>query len=272
MLSPEVHGSAVPSSTDLRVHMNRSTSKEQQTLPRVEVSSSSSLQSHHYVSQSSSSLSPKPPIVAAISDTLPQSAMSAPQSPSRKGVSIKEPKEKTVSKTVSTFFKSLFSKTSSDGASDGASTSAAPPAASSKSFSAGKALSMKTKQPKATPASTHGQEPSSPTVHKGYHHTDISSPMHSSQSVTTMKKPSSMSVPAHQQQQPSRSPTGAAPAKEAPPSTLLAVSPVLPPNMAREVWCLKDYAIVEKMYTGYASTVYKAWCKSSGETVCLKVR
>jgi hypothetical protein len=63
-----------------------------------------------------------------------------------------------------------------------------------------------------------------------------------------------------------------APAKPPPPDTiLLAVAPVLPPNMARENWCMKDYAIVEKMYTGYASTVYKAWCKASGETVCLKV-
>lgn len=52
---------------------------------------------------------------------------------------------------------------------------------------------------------------------------------------------------------------------------MLAVAPVLPPKMARPTWCLKDFAIVEKMYTGYASTVYKAWCKASGETVCLKV-
>ncbi|KAG1671714.1 hypothetical protein FOA52_007506 [Chlamydomonas sp. UWO 241] len=40
--------------------------------------------------------------------------------------------------------------------------------------------------------------------------------------------------------------------------------------MSRPTWCMRDYAIVEKMYTGYASTVYKAWCKASGETVCLK--
>eukprot|EP00798_Chlamydomonas_sp_ICE-L_P027062 gene27062-2293_t len=53
-------------------------------------------------------------------------------------------------------------------------------------------------------------------------------------------------------------------------STLLAMSTALPPSMQREVWCLSDYAIVEKIYTGYASTVYKAWCKLSGETVCLK--
>lgn len=68
----------------------------------------------------------------------------------------------------------------------------------------------------------------------------------------------------------------ASPARPSPPprpnTVLLAVAPVLPPNMARASWCMKDYAIVEKMYTGYASTVYKAWCKASGETVCLKVR
>eukprot|EP00197_Chlamydomonas_leiostraca_P002925 CAMPEP_0202857414 /NCGR_PEP_ID=MMETSP1391-20130828/360_1 /ASSEMBLY_ACC=CAM_ASM_000867 /TAXON_ID=1034604 /ORGANISM="Chlamydomonas leiostraca, Strain SAG 11-49" /LENGTH=678 /DNA_ID=CAMNT_0049536207 /DNA_START=165 /DNA_END=2201 /DNA_ORIENTATION=- len=54
------------------------------------------------------------------------------------------------------------------------------------------------------------------------------------------------------------------------PSTLLAVAKDLPPKMARPVWNLRDYAVVEKMYTGYASNVYKAFCKYSGETVCLK--
>jgi len=54
------------------------------------------------------------------------------------------------------------------------------------------------------------------------------------------------------------------------PSTLLAVAHDLPPKMARAVWSLRDYAVVEKMYTGYASNVYKAFCKLSGETVCLK--
>ncbi|KAG1654074.1 hypothetical protein FOA52_012056 [Chlamydomonas sp. UWO 241] len=54
-------------------------------------------------------------------------------------------------------------------------------------------------------------------------------------------------------------------------SVLLSVAPVLPTKMSRATWCLKDYAIVEKMYTGYASNVYKAWCKHSSETVCLKV-
>jgi hypothetical protein len=35
------------------------------------------------------------------------------------------------------------------------------------------------------------------------------------------------------------------------PSTLLVVSPEIPPKMARAVWNLKDYAIIEKMYTGW---------------------
>lgn len=34
------------------------------------------------------------------------------------------------------------------------------------------------------------------------------------------------------------------------PSTLLAVAKDLPPKMARPVWNLRDYAVVEKMYTG----------------------
>lgn len=53
-------------------------------------------------------------------------------------------------------------------------------------------------------------------------------------------------------------------------SRLLAVSPSLPPRMQRKEWYLKDYAILEKLYTGYASTVYKAFCKFSGELVCIK--
>lgn len=51
---------------------------------------------------------------------------------------------------------------------------------------------------------------------------------------------------------------------------LLAVCPNLPAKMSRPMWTMKDYAIVEKMYKGYASTVYKAFCKRSGELVCLK--
>lgn len=54
-------------------------------------------------------------------------------------------------------------------------------------------------------------------------------------------------------------------------SKLLSVAPVLPPGMARSVWCMRDYAVIKKLYTGYASTVYKACCKASGEIVCLKV-
>lgn len=54
-------------------------------------------------------------------------------------------------------------------------------------------------------------------------------------------------------------------------SKLLSVAPVLPPGMARGVWCMRDYAVIKKLYTGYASTVYKACCKASGEIVCLKV-
>eukprot|EP00201_Polytomella_parva_P001477 CAMPEP_0175087784 /NCGR_PEP_ID=MMETSP0052_2-20121109/30025_1 /TAXON_ID=51329 ORGANISM="Polytomella parva, Strain SAG 63-3" /NCGR_SAMPLE_ID=MMETSP0052_2 /ASSEMBLY_ACC=CAM_ASM_000194 /LENGTH=633 /DNA_ID=CAMNT_0016360173 /DNA_START=323 /DNA_END=2224 /DNA_ORIENTATION=+ len=51
---------------------------------------------------------------------------------------------------------------------------------------------------------------------------------------------------------------------------LLAVNKKLPPKMQRDTWSMKDYAIVEKLYKGYASTVYKAFCKRSGEVVCLK--
>ncbi|GLI64895.1 hypothetical protein VaNZ11_008250 [Volvox africanus] len=51
---------------------------------------------------------------------------------------------------------------------------------------------------------------------------------------------------------------------------ILIVSPSAPPRMQRPEWSLRDYAVVEKMYKGYASSVYKAFCKRSGELVCLK--
>ncbi|KAG2422617.1 hypothetical protein HXX76_010398 [Chlamydomonas incerta] len=51
---------------------------------------------------------------------------------------------------------------------------------------------------------------------------------------------------------------------------VLIVSPSAPPRMQRAEWSLRDYAVVEKMYKGYASSVYKAFCKRSGELVCLK--
>eukprot|EP00798_Chlamydomonas_sp_ICE-L_P020296 gene20296-27053_t len=55
------------------------------------------------------------------------------------------------------------------------------------------------------------------------------------------------------------------------PTIMLSMSLSLPPSMQRKNWCLHDYAVTEKLYTGYASTVYKALCKTSGQTVVLKV-
>lgn len=39
-------------------------------------------------------------------------------------------------------------------------------------------------------------------------------------------------------------------------ATLLAVSPSLPHDMQRPVWCLADFAIKRRVYKGYASSVY----------------
>ncbi len=41
--------------------------------------------------------------------------------------------------------------------------------------------------------------------------------------------------------------------------------------MKRTVWKMADYVISKRLFVGYASTVYKARCKLSGETVCIKV-
>ncbi|MEW5299405.1 MAG: hypothetical protein WDW36_002424 [Sanguina aurantia] len=54
-------------------------------------------------------------------------------------------------------------------------------------------------------------------------------------------------------------------------TTILTISQLLPLRMGREVWNLADYHIGDKLYTGYASKVYKAVCKRSSETVVLKI-
>ncbi|GLC44089.1 hypothetical protein PLESTB_000930600 [Pleodorina starrii] len=55
------------------------------------------------------------------------------------------------------------------------------------------------------------------------------------------------------------------------PTIPLVVSPNLPPRMQRPQWRLSDYSLGDKLYTGYASTVYKAVCRASGEVVVLKI-
>ncbi|PNH09599.1 Serine/threonine-protein kinase Aurora-3 [Tetrabaena socialis] len=55
------------------------------------------------------------------------------------------------------------------------------------------------------------------------------------------------------------------------PTIPLVVSPNLPPRMQRGQWRLSDYTLGDKLYTGYASTVYKAVCRASGEVVVLKI-
>ncbi|GFH30012.1 protein kinase domain-containing protein, partial [Haematococcus lacustris] len=57
--------------------------------------------------------------------------------------------------------------------------------------------------------------------------------------------------------------------RQAAPSTLLVMAADVPRSMVRQSWNLRDYTILEKLYTGYASNVYKAVCKFSGETTLL---
>eukprot|EP00798_Chlamydomonas_sp_ICE-L_P015342 gene15342-21429_t len=55
------------------------------------------------------------------------------------------------------------------------------------------------------------------------------------------------------------------------PTIMLGLSNSLPQRMQRHKWCLNDYTITEKLYKGYASTVYKGICRTSGDTIVLKV-
>ncbi|KAG1676372.1 hypothetical protein FOA52_001167 [Chlamydomonas sp. UWO 241] len=52
---------------------------------------------------------------------------------------------------------------------------------------------------------------------------------------------------------------------------MMSLARCLPPNMERGNWCLGDYEITDKLYKGYASSVYKARCTLSNQVVVLKV-
>lgn len=66
-------------------------------------------------------------------------------------------------------------------------------------------------------------------------------------------------------------PTSAYQSSSGPRSVLLSISNTIPQRMQRANWLLEDFALIEKLYTGYASTVYKSICRRSGEVVVLKV-
>ncbi|KAG2437895.1 hypothetical protein HXX76_005512 [Chlamydomonas incerta] len=54
-------------------------------------------------------------------------------------------------------------------------------------------------------------------------------------------------------------------------TSILAVSSALPHRMRRPRWSLDDYQLLKQLHKGYASDVYQARCKVSGEMVALKV-
>lgn len=56
---------------------------------------------------------------------------------------------------------------------------------------------------------------------------------------------------------PASVPSAATPRK----STIIAMAEHLPPGMARDVWCIEDYADLQQLHSGYASFVMKATCK-----------
>lgn len=54
-------------------------------------------------------------------------------------------------------------------------------------------------------------------------------------------------------------------------TAVVAVSEALPLKMRRRQWRLDDYVLLKQMHKGYASDVYQARCKLSGDLVALKV-
>jgi len=72
-------------------------------------------------------------------------------------------------------------------------------------------------------------------------------PKTSNESTVSMATDNTAPTP---QQQPSFAPPPPSPGRK---STLLAICPHLPPSMQRAEWCLDDYVVMDKLYTGYAS-------------------
>lgn len=61
------------------------------------------------------------------------------------------------------------------------------------------------------------------------------------------------------------------PKSQATKGIILSISSFLPPKMWRKNWRINDYTITRKLYTGYASIVYKATCNKSGQVVVIKI-
>jgi tRNA A-37 threonylcarbamoyl transferase component Bud32 len=57
----------------------------------------------------------------------------------------------------------------------------------------------------------------------------------------------------------------------APGTQVLSRSEHMPPGMDREHWCLQDYSDMKELCRGYASEVYRATCRYTGDTVVLKL-
>ncbi|GAX74903.1 hypothetical protein CEUSTIGMA_g2349.t1 [Chlamydomonas eustigma] len=214
-------------------------------------------------SDSSANLSPSQPLSPRLMSTLSDSLPAVSPNSKRRDKD-KSDKEKGISKTVSTFFKTLFTtKPDSNEAEDAVSKSLSSPNVAS----SGRSFTVERSQVSRSKASFVSNTKPGTAMQQ------VTEDIIPTSSVALGKSFSSKSVAIPSApQSPLTRPSRATSVKQEmkPSTTILALSPSLPANMARSVWCLKDYAIVEKMYTGYASTVYKAWCKSSGETVCLK--
>eukprot|EP00798_Chlamydomonas_sp_ICE-L_P012757 gene12757-16008_t len=56
-----------------------------------------------------------------------------------------------------------------------------------------------------------------------------------------------------------------------PKSDILSMAKNLPPGMDRDCWCIEDYSRLQKIHSGYASSVYRAHCRYSNAAVVLKV-
>lgn len=52
------------------------------------------------------------------------------------------------------------------------------------------------------------------------------------------------------------------------PSSILYVSPHIPPALARDVWSVKDFAIIKCLHKGYASQVFKVSHASRVQVCC----
>lgn len=164
--------------------------------------------------------------------------------PPAPGAAPSSPKKGTVNRSISSLFKGLFkTKASADGAGEGRSIPSTPTGAHGEGSGDMKRSNSLVNQALRDPAPK--DKPSA--LHQSF--SDSQPKTASSPQEKPLQKSNSTALIESEVQAAMRRATSIT-GRQGAPSTLLAVCKDLPPKMSRPVWNLRDYAVVEKLYTG----------------------